>query len=61
MKCLKHKEDGYITRVTDEAATMLVKSGNWNFTSREEWKTEGRNYRLPTPYLKDLNKGANNG
>lgn len=37
MKCVKNV-DGIIRRVKDEQATAYVKSGDWKYVPKSEWK-----------------------
>jgi hypothetical protein len=42
MKCVKNKESGDITRIYNERAYVLVRSGKFSFCSKAEWKKEVR-------------------
>lgn len=42
MKCVKHKDSGKITRITNELADALVNADTAEFIRKEEWKKAGR-------------------
>jgi hypothetical protein len=43
MKCLIDPETKKVRRVTEEQVAQLLLNG-WKFTSKEEWKLNGRKY-----------------
>lgn len=46
MKCIKNKESGEVRREENHIADRMIKTGEWIFVRKEEWKK----------YKKDLNK-----
>ena len=43
MKCIVSKSGKTIERVKDEVARTKVETGNWNYTSKSDWKQRVRN------------------
>ena len=42
MKCIKQLSTSKIVRTNDGAAELQVASGNWKYTSKQEWKEKVR-------------------
>ena len=56
MKTMKSKDGKRIFRVTDEKASQLYEEGSANYTSKEEWKSEVRDFNKPQKTTKVKSK-----
>ena len=59
MKCITNRTTHKIKRVTNELASDLVSSGDWNYVPKEIWKRDVRDVSKHTNHNKEAYNAKN--
>ena len=59
MKCIENNATHKIKRVTNELASDLVSSGDWNYVPKEIWKRDVRDVSKNTKHNREAYNAKN--